>query len=449
MAVNIEIRQKKLFKKEITVPGIAELKNLSFGVANENYVIIEGETGKYTILYDKESIGRGFEVWIEDKDIFMRLPLPSTAGDIVKFYTLIECLCGKMGVKEFIREGEKVPVEYCNMFIQQDTDASIEAIEEITSRILSGESKQFFIFGAVNPVALGVKEVNKIAGNMDYFEELLHELQTLDLYYASPRFYKKENGELFGMYFIEEDLVTAVPYSPYVLFEMDEEVNEWYMYLPGGITVSYDNFIEKAPHVRDYDDVRFITTLSEDDIMKIADEYSVDVDSGEAVKKYYWGKMIDTGSWHSDKIVRLSLPLEKKCGYNHLSAMLIWAAKRNMLSDRLKEAFDGVEDIISGGQTDVRDLIHTNEFFRGELRTYHFNDEIREFIKKYYIFNTQNENGYPYCVDMNAENYFGEKYGSDEFKNEAYLFVPYDEKYIDNMSGYIDRAYERFLKGEF
>ena len=64
---------------------------------------------------------------------------------------------------------------------------------------------------------------------------------------------------------------------------------------------------------------------------------------------------------------------------------------------------------------------------------------------KFYVFN--NENGYPACVDKVAEEYFGtEKYNSEEYKNEAYLFVPYDEDYYTKLSKYIDESFNEYIK---
>ncbi len=445
MAVNIEIRQKKLLKKEITIPGIAELKGLSYGVCDENGVLIRDEVGRYTVLYDKEKIGRGFEVWFEDKDILMRLPLPTTAGDIVKFYTLVECLCGKLGVNEFIRDGEKVPAEYCNLFIQQDTDLSINALEDIGRKLLAGESEQFFIFGAFNPVSLGVREINRIAGSMDNFEDLLHELQSTELEFLSPRFFREENGEIYGIYFLDEDTLSAVPLKPYILTD-EVEVKTWYAVLPGSVSLKYEDFIANVKKTAEYDDSRILVCLSEEEIYSLA-EKSFDIFKGEYAKMYYWGRSLDYGSWHYDKIIKLSLPLDKINGYNHLAAMLFWAAKHDLLSKELISADAGIKEKILSAE-DVRNIIHENEFFGGELRTYHFAEEIRDFMRRFYVFNTQSEDGYPYCVDMNAEKYFGEKYDSEEFKNEAYLFVPYDEEYLKNMTGYIDRAYERYKSEE-
>ena len=44
------------------------------------------------------------------------------------------------------------------------------------------------------------------------------------------------------------------------------------------------------------------------------------------------------------------------------------------------------------------------------------------------------------------ENYKAEKYNCEEYKDEAYLFVPYDEEYYKGLSEYIDIAWKKFNK---
>jgi hypothetical protein len=50
-------------------------------------------------------------------------------------------------------------------------------------------------------------------------------------------------------------------------------------------------------------------------------------------------------------------------------------------------------------------------------------------------------------VDNVAMDFFGkEKYNCEEFGDEAYLFVPYDENYYKAMCKYINKNYKKFLK---
>ena len=82
------------------------------------------------------------------------------------------------------------------------------------------------------------------------------------------------------------------------------------------------------------------------------------------------------------------------------------------------------------------------------MRIKHFKEEIQPFARKFYVFG---DDGFPVCVDRYAEKVLGsEKYHCDEYKDEAYLFVPYDEEYYKGLSEYIVKAFEDFkLKNEF
>ena len=93
---------------------------------------------------------------------------------------------------------------------------------------------------------------------------------------------------------------------------------------------------------------------------------------------------------------------------------------------------------------DYRKLLDEHFAFDRKLRIKHFKDEIRTFIRKFYVFGN---NGFPECVDRYAEKVLGtEKYNCEEYKNEAYLFVPYNEEYYKGLSEYIDIALEKFNK---
>lgn len=87
-------------------------------------------------------------------------------------------------------------------------------------------------------------------------------------------------------------------------------------------------------------------------------------------------------------------------------------------------------------------MLRLTPVFSSRLTLAHFNDIGQDFARKYYVFS---QCGYPADVDKYAEEYFGtEKYNSEEFQNEAYLFVPYDEEYYQGLSKSIDAAFEKY-----
>ena len=152
------------------------------------------------------------------------------------------------------------------------------------------------------------------------------------------------------------------------------------------------------------------------------------------------GKVLDDGNSHESKIDKLGLTCPPLSGFNHLAVFVRWAYGKGMIKEEifrieplLKQALDG--------NGDIRKALAKSTCFKGKLLSDHFTDESREFVEWFYTFGHGDR--YPACVDQNAENYFGtEKYNSEEFQDEAYLFVPYDDDYYKNLSKYIDDAFE-------
>lgn len=77
------------------------------------------------------------------------------------------------------------------------------------------------------------------------------------------------------------------------------------------------------------------------------------------------------------------------------------------------------------------------EFIRDELDgclfSVLFNQQGRAFAGYYY--GEGDSPYYPADVDDNALRFFGpERYHSDEFQDEAYLFIPFDEDYYQAMA---------------
>lgn len=152
--------------------------------------------------------------------------------------------------------------------------------------------------------------------------------------------------------------------------------------------------------------------------------------------------IVDRGYTHSTKIKKKSLNLNELAGYNHLAVFLRWMYEHHMLSDYLLSEYPALASIIEEKKIDLREVLRVTPVFASRLTLAHFNDMGQDFARKYYVFG---QGGYPADVDKYAEEYFGtEKYNSEEFQDEAYLFVPYNEEYYQGLSKYIDAAFEKY-----
>jgi hypothetical protein len=272
------------------------------------------------------------------------------------------------------------------------------------------------------------------------FDDVLHNVQTTDTYYCNPRFYEMSDKKLRGIYFIREGVKTTIPIKAEYPYQKVERLDCYLAQLPDENYILYDVFKENIRFAEYYDAGHITINLDSEAITELVENYSVDIITKKPVKGYYWGDMLDSGYSHSSKIQKLKLPVSEINSVNHIAVFLRWAKENNLLSPALLETCP----YLTEATPDYRKIIISHKSFRNMLRSKHFNEKGKEFAQLYYRFN---DGGYPACVDEYTEKYFGtEKYNSDEFKNEAYLFVPYDEDYYTNLSAYIQREWNKFSK---
>ena len=157
-------------------------------------------------------------------------------------------------------------------------------------------------------------------------------------------------------------------------------------------------------------------------------------------------KIIDSAKNHSRKIVEKNLKTDEINGCSHIAVFLRWCIEHDLIAPEFYENCpDEVKGVLDGTQTDLREFIIN--YFGGDLEPFQFSYMGACFTDYYYNWDKDDpEHFYPSDVDDYAERYFGtERYNCEEFGDEAYMFVPFDEEYYRGMSKYIDRAFADFL----
>lgn len=179
---------------------------------------------------------------------------------------------------------------------------------------------------------------------------------------------------------------------------------------------------------------------------KFSEDYSfiADIDRPPAVDADFLN-VVDSVESHSSKIEEKELDTPMINGANHIAAYFRWIIEHNMLDEDFEEFFEEEIQAIREGKIDIRKFIINS--LGGELLLDMLSDEGVDFTTYYYNFYRNDDDPcYPGDVDNAALDYFGEeKYNCEEFDDEAYLFVPYDEDYYKAMCSYIDKNYENFL----
>ncbi|MDE7398656.1 MAG: suppressor of fused domain protein [Oscillospiraceae bacterium] len=157
------------------------------------------------------------------------------------------------------------------------------------------------------------------------------------------------------------------------------------------------------------------------------------------------GMLIDLIENHSKKITEKKLPLEPINGCNHIAIFMRWCIEHDLVAPEFHQyCQDVIDGVLDGTKTDIREFIA--EYFHGALERPQLSFVGAAFTHYYYNWDDSDEPPFfPADVDDYAEKYFGtEKYNSEEFQDEAYMFVPFDEDYYQGLSKYIDRAYNAF-----
>lgn len=276
MSVMVKIKQKSLFKKKLNIEDIIKITNLSYGVCDENYRLIPNEIADHTLIYDKDRLARGIDISLEGTDIVLLLSLPTSSFEIKKFYEVIEKICNELKIKNYIREEEKVNLKDNNKFIKYDEEGSILGLKHIQEKIGGNEYKRLDIFGVYNPISIGLKEIKKIDNSLDNFEEYLHKIQSLDVYYATPRIYRVKD-KLIGIYAIGPNIPSVVPTSPYIVLDQVQGIEEWYVMVKKGKTIKYNDFINNIKTKNYYDANHIIVELNDKEINDLLDKYDVEV----------------------------------------------------------------------------------------------------------------------------------------------------------------------------
>ena len=157
---------------------------------------------------------------------------------------------------------------------------------------------------------------------------------------------------------------------------------------------------------------------------------------------------MDDASYHLESIEEKGLPIDPINAYNHMAIYLRWCMEHDLMGEEfLAEYGDVVEKVKTDpASVDLRAFIQ-NEL-DGCLFSVLFDQKGRAFAGYYY--GEGDSPCYPADVDDNALRFFGpERYHSDEFQDEAYLFIPFDEDYYQAMAKVIEERFTNWQGQDF
>ena len=220
--------------------------------------------------------------------------------------------------------------------------------------------------------------------------------------------------------------------------------------LPGGEEV---NFYQVIPLYRD--ELEYKLAHDADALLDKMEGISfvVEPDRQDAITRGtlsnddFDGEM-DDASYHIESIEEKGLPIDPINAYNHMAIYLRWCMEHDLMGEDFLKEYSEVAKQVKADPASV-DL---REFIRDELDgclfSVLFNQQGRAFAGYYY--GEGDSPYYPADVDDNALRFFGpERYHSDEFQDEAYLFIPFDEDYYQAMAEVIGERFENWQGQDF
>ena len=157
---------------------------------------------------------------------------------------------------------------------------------------------------------------------------------------------------------------------------------------------------------------------------------------------------MDDVSYHIESIEEKELPIDPINAYNHMAIYLRWCMEHDLMGEKFLEEHGDVVNQVKAdpGSTDLRTFIREELF--GCLFSALFNQKGRAFAHYYY-----GENDAPYYpadIDDYALKYFGpSRYHSNEFQQETYLFIPFDEDYYQAMAEVIEERFTNWQGQDF
>ena len=157
---------------------------------------------------------------------------------------------------------------------------------------------------------------------------------------------------------------------------------------------------------------------------------------------------MDDASYHLESIEEKELPIDPINAYNHMAIYLRWCMEHDLMGEEFLAEYGEVVEKVKADPASV-DL---REFIRDELDgclfSVLFNQQGRAFAGYYY--GEGDSPYYPADIDDYALKYFGpSRYHSNEFQQEAYLFIPFDEKYYQTMAQVIEERFENWQGQDF
>ena len=229
MAFTLKIKAKKglMGPRKINMEALLKDCGMQYGSANEFYILEEGKLDQNTaVLYNPRRIGRGiYFVFRENEEGVLTLSynIPTTTSEIDDFINIVQ------GMEKQLKKVELYCVEeekyYTTSELRDNREHMIAFSLSTLNNFCRNQDYSSYIFTLAKwPLVLMDEQVQEFAQcqNLDRFEQLIHERQDMDVYYAKPRLMKNNNtGKIGAFYAFTEECKSIFPFHADSFFNLD------------------------------------------------------------------------------------------------------------------------------------------------------------------------------------------------------------------------------------
>ena len=160
--------------------------------------------------------------------------------------------------------------------------------------------------------------------------------------------------------------------------------------------------------------------------------------------KDFDNRVMDKATWHLDSLRKKKLPVDEITAYNHIAIYLRWCIEHALMAEWFVRQYTAAIRAVREHPTDTDLRPFLRDELHGLLRRGFFSAEGKAFAEYYYDGEAPS---FPSDIDNYALSYFGaSRYHSNEFKQEAYLFVPFDEDYYAAMAQLIAQRWDAWRR---
>lgn len=221
MSVEVVIKNKQFIKKSLTIQNIT-MGKYAAGTTDQYMRNTNEVKDGELVVYNPKKIGRGIAVIGWNSDIKNEITLVansfSTKYDFEMFYDIIGNIMRVWKTRNFEEEGIKYSDGDLERLCMEQKINSLSMMADIETMVKKEEGEDLTFFSAMIPldIKLGVLRKFGEAKDEEGYANYLHELQSLDAYFAVPFYYasKTKKDTFFGNYAITSDTDTIFPVKP-------------------------------------------------------------------------------------------------------------------------------------------------------------------------------------------------------------------------------------------